>query len=100
MDKLIAQVPLDALGPLPPEVTQARAQAEVMYVQVKAAVTDLTDKAYMPAAKITEDIITTFEKAVPAYKGLIRKTPGYLAVFIIYMSIVLYVILKVVFFVL
>jgi len=102
VDKIMEQVPKDQImnevdkqmKALPPPVTKALRDAQVMWVQIK----DAAGRAAAPASEVAVRLITEFEKFAPAYQGLIRKTPGDLFVFIAYICIVVYLALKVVLF--
>jgi len=102
VDNLLAQVPKDQImkevnkqvKALPPWVHKGVADADIMWVQVKDAVRT----ASKPANEMAVKLITQFENMAPAYQGLIRKTPGDLAVFLLYIALVLYIIVKVVLF--
>merc|ERR1719229_674895 len=55
-------------------------------------------KAHDQANAVASTVISKFEAFLPQYKGLIRKTWGDLALFVAYKLLVVYVLLKVVFF--
>jgi len=102
VDKLLEQVPKDKImkevnkqvKALPPQVQKAWSDADIMWLQVK----DALRTASKPANEMAVKLITQFENMAPAYQGLIRKTPGDLAVFLLYIALVVYIIQKVVLF--
>jgi len=106
VDGLLAKIPMDdvkkvvsqqmaQLPPVPPEVTQAIAEAQTKSVQLKALAAEYVDKAYEPANEMAVAAITKLETQLPAMKGMIPKTVGNLALFVVYMGLVLYTLLKV-----
>lgn len=86
---------LEQVGPLPPWAADASKQAEVAVLQVKALAMENYDKAYEPLNSASVSLIEKLEQVAPAYKGLIPKTLGNLILFVVYVSLVLYVLLKV-----
>jgi len=86
------------VGPLPPAVEDARAQAMVAMVQVRALVLEFSAKAYGPANEVAVQIVQTLEGILPASKGLIRKSLGDLVVSVCYFGLVAYILLKVLLF--
>merc|ERR1712039_1110786 len=64
-------------------------------VQLKALVAEYADKAYEPANEMAVSLINQLEAKLPALKGMIPKTLGNLALFVVYMGLVIYTLLKV-----
>jgi len=106
VDGLLAKVPMDdvkkivsqqmaQLPPVPPEVTQALAEAQTKSVQLKALASEYMEKAYEPANEMAVAAITKLETQLPALKDMIPKTLGNFALFVVYMGLVLYTLLKV-----
>lgn len=91
----LKKLALEKTGPLPPWVDMASLQAQATYVQVRGLVAENVDKVTEPMNAAAVKVIEQFEKAVPKHKGLIPKTAGNLALFVVYASVVLFVLLKV-----
>merc|ERR1719444_539174 len=90
----------EQMAKIPPEVTQAVSEAQTKSVQLRALLAEYTEKAYEPANEMALSAITKLETQLPALKGMIPKTLGNLVLFVVYMSLVLYTLLKVFLFVL
>jgi len=86
------------VGPLPPQVEEAKTQAMVAMVQAKALAEEFRGKAYEQGTQVALQIIQALETAVPSSKGLIRKSLGDLVVTVCYLSLVAYILLKVLLF--
>eukprot|EP00443_Scrippsiella_acuminata_P098100 CAMPEP_0115635464 /NCGR_PEP_ID=MMETSP0272-20121206/33137_1 /TAXON_ID=71861 /ORGANISM="Scrippsiella trochoidea, Strain CCMP3099" /LENGTH=300 /DNA_ID=CAMNT_0003072379 /DNA_START=44 /DNA_END=948 /DNA_ORIENTATION=- len=107
VDGLMAKLPMDdvkkvvseQMAKIPPEVTQALSEAQTKSVQLKALAAEYAEKAYDPANELAVNAITKLEAQLPALTGMIPKTLGNLALFVVYMSLVLYTVLKIVLFV-
>mmetsp|Transcript_118143 Transcript_118143/g.294646 ORF Transcript_118143/g.294646 Transcript_118143/m.294646 type:complete len:233 (-) Transcript_118143:403-1101(-) len=103
IDGLMAKLPMDdvkktvseQMTKIPPEVMQALADAQTKSVQLRALVAEYAEKAYDPANEMAVSAITKLEAQLPALNGLIPKTLGNLVLFVIYMGLVLYTLLKV-----
>jgi len=108
IDGLIAKVPVEDLKKdvlkhlesLPPQYHEGLLQAQAAHVQVKALAMEYTQKAYEPMDKAAVAAIEKLETMLPQYKGLIPKTLGNFVLFICYKALVLYIVLKVFFFIL
>uniref|UniRef100_A0A7S2CBD3 Uncharacterized protein n=1 Tax=Alexandrium andersonii TaxID=327968 RepID=A0A7S2CBD3_9DINO len=72
------------------------AEAQAAVLQVKSLVAEKSALVYEPLNSVSVALITKFESALPKYAGLIPKTPGDLFLFLVYFTMVLYVIFKVV----
>jgi type I site-specific restriction endonuclease len=79
---------------LPPDLMKGIEEAQVKIVQVKAMVMEQVEKAQEPAAKAAATAKDQIESAVPALKGTIGDGAANLALFAVYMAVVLYVTLK------
>jgi len=101
MQKVSATFPADPLADICAKVGMQKSKvldkvstAKDAAIQAKATVAVLMDKAYSPVANFVEQLISTFEKKMPKYSGLIPKTVGDLVVFIVYALVVAYVVLR------
>lgn len=86
------------LAALPPDVHKYLDLAQEKTAEAKSMATDIAVKAKATADLGAATAIDAFERALPAYKGLIPKTFGNLVLFGVYMGIVLAVLQRVVFF--
>uniref|UniRef100_A0A7S2PBN5 Uncharacterized protein n=1 Tax=Zooxanthella nutricula TaxID=1333877 RepID=A0A7S2PBN5_9DINO len=108
MGGLLAAVPIDKVkaeinkqwAALPPDVSKMLGEAQTQTVQVKALALEYADKAYEPANDFAVNWIKQFEAVAPQYKGLIRHSLGDLALFMVYTSMVVYLLVKIALFVL
>merc|ERR1740129_2086558 len=73
-------------------------KAQEAIAHAKAISAEQTAKAYGTSKKMVEKIVTMFEKKLPKYTGLIPKTPEDFVLFVVYISSVLYICLRVVLF--
>jgi len=67
-------------------------------VQIKAAIGAEFSKAYEPLNRVAVTLINHFERLMPDYKGTIPKNLGDLLVFLAFISVVLYVLFKILIF--
>mmetsp|Transcript_58528 Transcript_58528/g.148320 ORF Transcript_58528/g.148320 Transcript_58528/m.148320 type:complete len:230 (+) Transcript_58528:82-771(+) len=103
VDGLLAKIPLEdvkkevskQLALIPPEAQQAMSEAQVKAVQLKAVVQENVEKARLLADEFAHTAITLLEKELPMFTGLVQKSAGNVALFVCYMSFVLYVVLKI-----
>lgn len=107
MKAISAKVPEDLLGEACSKVGVKKAdvmghvtKAQDAFAHAKAISAAQYAKAYGTSSKMVERLVTMFEKKLPKYTGLIPKTPEDFLIFVVYISSVLYVCFRVLFFVL
>jgi len=101
IEKVSAMLPADPLGEVcgkvgmqKSEVLDKVSMAKDAAIQAKATAAVMMDRAYSPVVDAVEKLITAFEKKMPQYAGLVRKTVGDLVIFIVYALVVTYVVLR------
>jgi len=102
LEKVSATLPADPLAEICGKVglqkslvLEKLSVAKDAAIQMKSTVAVLMDKAYSPVVDAVAQFISAFEKKMPKYAGLIPKTVGDLLIFLVYIVIVTYVVLKI-----
>lgn len=105
IDPLTEALPKDPITEVCAKVGCKKGEVLKVYTQVKASLASTLEVAMASAAQLhellmqwTNFVVNGFELAMPKYEGLIPKTPANLAMFVIYFTAVLYVLLRVVLF--
>eukprot|EP00413_Alexandrium_margalefii_P024188 CAMPEP_0204563860 /NCGR_PEP_ID=MMETSP0661-20131031/34553_1 /ASSEMBLY_ACC=CAM_ASM_000606 /TAXON_ID=109239 /ORGANISM="Alexandrium margalefi, Strain AMGDE01CS-322" /LENGTH=275 /DNA_ID=CAMNT_0051571451 /DNA_START=72 /DNA_END=897 /DNA_ORIENTATION=- len=75
-------------------ITENLAKAQGALLHAKSLAADASARAYEPLSALAVRAVTSFERAMPKYAGLIPKTLGDLALFLLYFLAVVYTLLR------
>jgi len=100
VDQLVSKLPQD---PITPVLGKVGVESETIMLNInkgkdasKKVIYGLSAQVYVHLSSAAGIAVVTFERIFPQHKGLIGKSPQDFALFVIYMGIVIYVLVKLV----
>lgn len=90
----LKKIAYEQLKVVPPEVWEAKKMAESNYLQIKQTLIVNFNNAQQAADSAVASLVEQLERRRPALKGLVKKTAANFALFLVFMTFVFYIILR------